>query len=701
MLRACLVLAGALVFFTQFAQAQERVPIIIDGDSSRFFRTGPWRLEADVTAYGGEHYVIEKFQTSDPILHLASWIFQDLEPGEYDIFVSYVRGPDQTQDATYFIDDSATDATRSFTVDQRQDVFDYVDAQFNFWRYLGSIHLLGDELVVTLRNTFMTGRYLSADAVRLELVQGGSELAGPPGPQGPIGPRGETGPPGEEGERGPAGVKGDRGLPGPQGPAGPAGEPGPPGPKGEQGIAGPVGPAGPQGDQGLPGPQGPRGETGPAGPQGEQGLAGPVGPVGPQGEVGPAGEQGPQGDPGPQGERGLAGPPGAQGPKGEPGPQGLRGEAGPRGERGLSGERGPRGFHSLIEQQLLAPGSDGNCPLGGILVTSYLDVDENGEFSDADQNVQRNYLCAPRSETPPLAFDINVSTSSSREVVVELAGYDENNEDIVDWRLGALQPEVGSLVKNGSQVLYRPEAGYTGRVSFSYQAVDEYGDTSDPATASITINGAALFVVGDVSSIRDQDVDIINLLSALGFSVGVIEDNNVSVSDALARDLILISESANSSDIDSNLKDVARPFIIWEYNLWDNFNLVNTQGLSSQNETQIEILAAEQPLATGYSGQTAVVDQPINFTWGTVNANAINIARVDALNNRSALFLYPEGAQLFNGDIAPARRIGIFSPRTSSSNQSRLTEAGINLYRKAINQALVRNRVSLRTVSSR
>jgi hypothetical protein len=73
----------------------------------------------------------------------------------------------------------------------------------------------------------------------------GSELQGPPGPQGSQGPQGE---------------------PGPQGIQGPQGETGPQGPQGEEGQEGPRGEEGPTGATGL------QGVTGPQGPQGEQGI---------------------------------------------------------------------------------------------------------------------------------------------------------------------------------------------------------------------------------------------------------------------------------------------------------------------------------------------------------------------------------------------------------------------------------------------
>jgi hypothetical protein len=91
---------------------------------------------------------------------------------------------------------------------------------------------------------------------------------------------------------------------------------------------------------------------------------------------------GSQGAAGPQGLQGI------QGPKGDTGSQGLPGAPGKNGSNGLNGADGKS---SLIK---MYSATTAQCANGGILIVSFLDVDNNGQYtSNIDTSYQQSLLC--------------------------------------------------------------------------------------------------------------------------------------------------------------------------------------------------------------------------------------------------------------------------------------------------------------------
>ena len=94
---------------------------------------------------------------------------------------------------------------------------------------------------------------------------------------------------------------------------------------------------------------------------------------------------GSQGAAGPQGLQGI------QGPKGDTGSQGIQGLPGASGKNGSNGLNGADGKSSLIK---MYSATTAQCANGGILIVSFLDVDNNGQYtSNIDTNYQQSLLC--------------------------------------------------------------------------------------------------------------------------------------------------------------------------------------------------------------------------------------------------------------------------------------------------------------------
>jgi hypothetical protein len=103
-----------------------------------------------------------------------------------------------------------------------------------------------------------------------------------------------------------------------------------------------------------------------------------------------------------------------------------------------------------------------------------------------------------------VAADATATTSAETAVSVQLRATDVDSDCPLSFAIaaqpahGALGAVTGAQCAGGvasAQVVYTPQAGFSGSDSFLYAAADPSGATSNPATVSISI-GAALFQDG-------------------------------------------------------------------------------------------------------------------------------------------------------------------------------------------------------------
>jgi len=109
---------------------------------------------------------------------------------------------------------------------------------------------------------------------------------------------------------------------------------------------------------------------------------------------------------------------------------------------------------------------------------------------------------APPANQAPVADKLSVCTDGSNPVSVTLTGSDA---DAPNWFLLLLKPLTYSVVtqpKNGTltgtapNLIYTPNAGFTGTDSFTYRAYDGTA-YSEPATASVATTAGGCFCVSD------------------------------------------------------------------------------------------------------------------------------------------------------------------------------------------------------------
>jgi hypothetical protein len=198
---------------------------------------------------------------------------------------------------------------------------------------------------------------------------------------------------------------------------------------------------------------------------------------------------------------------------------------------------------------------------------------------------------------------------------------------------------------------------------------------------------SVLFVSETSSPAVARDQALIDRLTLAEYSVTVRNQTETSALDALGKDLVIISDSVNSTNVNTKFRDVMIPVINWEPSLFDDMMMTGASSGTDYgdlaDQTQIDIVAASHPLAAGLPAglATATNSQQLYF-WAVPSGAATVVARPAGYPDRAAIFGYEEGATMV-GMKAPARRVGFFNGIGSD-----FTADGWALYDAAVKWAL-------------
>jgi hypothetical protein len=199
----------------------------------------------------------------------------------------------------------------------------------------------------------------------------------------------------------------------------------------------------------------------------------------------------------------------------------------------------------------------------------------------------------------------------------------------------------------------------------------------------------ALMVVGS-TTLNVGDAAVKSRLEALGYTVTLKTGPASLATDATGKDLVLITSTINSTDVNTKFRDVSAPVIVWETWLFDEMRMVDFQSNTSvfSSERYINInsthpLAAGLQIANGYSAYLSADA----MAAGLPAASAIKIATLTSNPNTPVIFAYDKGSQMV-GMTAPGRRIAFMLYDTGAS---KLDWAGSFLFNAAITWAVSGN----------
>jgi hypothetical protein len=346
----------------------------------------------------------------------------------------------------------------------------------------------------------------------------------------------------------------------------------------------------------------------------------------------------------------------------------------------------------------LVENADGTAQITGRVV----DADHPSKGFDVTVNLDGRTYDEP-SGSPKTGGNANLDTSSwyyYTEASGVLNGVGPWAGAVIEFEgVGpAWQVGVGANLKNDNPgmaswlswtVVHQPTGGANlqeyGQGDFNLDAVDcPVGGSGDPSCGE---NLDILFVVNNAGSLGSGDQAVVDLLEADGHTVTLKSQGASASSHANGRDLVIISSTVSSSQVNTKFKNVTVPVLVWESYLFDDMKMTGTgagTNYGSKGSRQwMDITDASHPMAAGLSGDVQVTTHNKSQTWGKVSADADVIARLDGSSSKATIFAYEAGDQM-KGMAAPARRVGFHLDNYAAS---KWTNDGRALFLAAVDWA--------------
>ena len=271
----------------------------------------------------------------------------------------------------------------------------------------------------------------------------------------------------------------------------------------------------------------------------------------------------------------------------------------------------------------------------------------------------------------------------------------------VTWSTASETATAGSDFAAGSGTLVFPAGG----PSTQSIAVTVHGDTVDEPDETVqvslgTVTGATVSDGSAVLAITDDDVPapvqravfiagslplsaadqvVAGRLSALGFTVSLLDDADTSAAAVAGASLVVYSASGSSSFM-SRLAGVAVPVVTWEAAGYDDLGMTAAGG-SAVAKRNVDIGAGD-PMGSGLSGRLDVLSVTGDQSYAAPPASALVQARAGG-TTKATVFGFVTGAQMASR-AAPARRVALFLTDVSATS---LTAQGTTLLDAALRWA--------------
>ena len=168
--------------------------------------------------------------------------------------------------------------------------------------------------------------------------------------------------------------------------------------------------------------------------------------------------------------------------------------------------------------------------------------------------------------------------------------------------------------------------------------------------------------------VYNSDIAIQNNLAQHG-NVTVIQDWEAQYTDALDKDLVVISESVYSRRLNTTLRNLPVPIIVSEPWLFSDMGMTGSRYSidfgRARKQSSITINESGHELTAGLSGEVSISHRSSTIGWGVPGPDAYKIATLNDDPEKCTVFAYDKGMQM-PGLVAPARRLGFFLYRNSA-----------------------------------
>ena len=214
------------------------------------------------------------------------------------------------------------------------------------------------------------------------------------------------------------------------------------------------------------------------------------------------------------------------------------------------------------------------------------------------------------------------------------------------------------------------------------QVPDLAPDLSSPVPDGPAGKPSVLFVVGS-TTLSSADSAIQKRLVNNGYTVTLVDDNDLASVTTVTTTMVLISATVGSGNVTTKFRTTAKPVMVWEPMLYDDMgflDLATNEGHTTVNGSTIDVSATGGELAAGLIGTVSVFSAGQLINYGIPNAQALLVATVTGQPTNWSILAYETGVQM-PGLVAPARRVGFFL--TASAAPS-LTADGWKLFDAAV-----------------
>lgn len=213
------------------------------------------------------------------------------------------------------------------------------------------------------------------------------------------------------------------------------------------------------------------------------------------------------------------------------------------------------------------------------------------------------------------------------------------------------------------------------------------GGASAGTPASATCKRIAMLVQIDGPNMK-VDERVRSHLETRGYGVRFV-DQAASPAVAADADLVVISSTVSSKNVQAGWRTLDKPIVTWENDLLDDLAMTGKRHDVDFGETGRErylwIVNAPHPIAAGLpAGTTNVYGKQAPMSWGKPGLGASIIATVYGQPDKAAIFAYEKGATMDYESLAPARRVMFFLDNDTFVN---LSPAGLALFDAAVDWA--------------
>ncbi|OBY76020.1 hypothetical protein [Acinetobacter gyllenbergii] len=186
-----------------------------------------------------------------------------------------------------------------------------------------------------------------------------------------------------------------------------------------------------------------------------------------------------------------------------------------------------------------------------------------------------------------------------------------------------------------------------------------------------------------------SDVAIQNYLQRKGYQVELL-DQSVSPNSLTNTDLVIISSTVASKNLQSGWRQLPIPLMTWENDYLDDLAMtgkrIDTDFGEAEKERYLWLVNAPHPLSAHLSAGTRnVYKAQAPMSWGKPGLGATIIATIYGQPEKVAIWGYEKGATMDYESLAPAKRLMFFLNNETFTN---LSEDGQELFDAAIQWSL-------------